>query len=226
MGRVDAGQVQLTQRDIGGLSWVGEQWGIRLDHLQYVLALASENSADPVSVGAAREVVARWRRAGWAESRKILAGHPAWVWLTRAGLETVGLPYQEWEPKATGLAHLHAVTAARLWLLAEDRKAGRRGQWVSERHLRYVDHQQGVTQATRDQLPDGEMHYSGGVVAIEVELTQKAAQRTVDIMAQRLESYRGLFYFVTAETKDVVTKAHATLGTPKEIRILDTWTHA
>ncbi len=223
MTRSDAGQVQLTGRDVHALTWVGEQWVVRKDHLPYVVGQCTDNLYSHVSDGAVHQLVLRWKRAGWIGCQKILGGQPVWVWLTRSGLEMVGLPYREWTPKAPGLAHLHAVNAARLWLEAEDRKAGRVETWVSERYLRSQQGHYGFTVGSRPHLVDAEVHDGTMRMAVEVEVTPKMKQRTMDVMRQLVGSYRGTFYFVTDATKGVVREAWQEIGSPKNIRIQEGW---
>ena len=68
------GGVQLTGRDIRALVWCGEMYGIRADLLAELLGV----SGDVV-----RQLHARWRRAGLAETGRLGPG-PVWCWLTRA----------------------------------------------------------------------------------------------------------------------------------------------
>jgi hypothetical protein len=95
--------VQLTARDIRALVWCGEMYGIRADLLADLLGV----SGDVV-----RQLHARWRRAGLAETSRLGPG-PVWCWLTRAGLEACGLPYGAYRPPLGRLAHVHAVGSVR-----------------------------------------------------------------------------------------------------------------
>jgi hypothetical protein len=110
-----------------------------------------------------------------------------------------------------------------LWIEAEDRKAGRVETWVSERYLRYRQGQHGFTLGGRPHLVDAELVHGASSVAVEVELTPKTKQRTIDIMQQLVGSYRGTFYFVTDATKGVVREAWQEIGSPKNIRIQEGW---
>jgi hypothetical protein len=86
--RADAGGVRLTGRDIAGLVWCGEMYGIRADLLGSLLG---------VSPDVVRQLHAQWRRAGLAETGRLGPG-PVWCWLTRLGLEACGLPYAASQP--------------------------------------------------------------------------------------------------------------------------------
>ncbi len=210
-------------RDLRALEWIGEQWTVRVDHLQRVLGRPTDNLHSDLSAAATREVVGRWVRAGWVEARKIFGTQPVWVWLTKAGLDAVGLPYREWMPKESGLGHYHAVNAVRLWLEAEDAKAGQMKGWVSERQMRYDQGQQGFVHGVRVHVPDAVVQYEGYELAIEVERTAKSMQRTKDIMSELVNRgrYRAVFYFVTKTSKGVVQEAWESLNKPERVHIRD-----
>jgi hypothetical protein len=163
--RADYGAVRLGRRDVNGLILCAEHSGAPYDLLAAALA------AQPARL---RGIVARWRRAGLAETGRLDAG-PAWCWLTPAGMQATGLGYPATRPALARLAHIRAVLAARLWL--QDAPAWTQGQawWQSERRLRAAQ----PVPARPGHLPDAEIHwptidaspYPGQVWAIEVELS-------------------------------------------------------
>ncbi len=171
----------LAERDIAGLLFVADMYGVQLDQAATVLG---------VSETRARAVTAAWRRAGLAESARIGPGGP-WIWLTRAGLAACGLPFSAASPALSRLAHVRAVTAVRLALEAASgyRQAG--AFWRSERRLRA---RMGGRVGLREHLPDGEVHWPDGAPvawagecwAIEAELTRKTVARTAAIMRETL----------------------------------------
>jgi hypothetical protein len=173
--------VQLTERDLRGLLFVAEMYGVQVDLLATLLDLPAEG---------ARRVAARWRRLGYAESGRLGPG-PPWVWLTRRGLVACGLRYTAAPPALARLAHLRAVTAVRLALEAAPgyRQAG--GYWRGERRLRA---RMGGRVGLREHVPDGEIHfpngsdltYGGECWAVEAELTRKTVARTTTIMRELL----------------------------------------
>ena len=91
-----------------GLIFVGEMYGVQVDQLATVLEVTQKQAA---------AVAARWRAGGLAETGRLGPGQ-RWVWLTRAGLTSCGLPYAANAPGLSRLAHLRAVTAVRLALAA------------------------------------------------------------------------------------------------------------
>ena len=104
--RADAGTVRLSQRDIDGLMLCGEHYGAPFDLLALALRVQPERLP---------AIVARWRRAGYADTGRLGPG-PGWCWLTRAGMTETGLGFPATRPALGRLAHIRAVLAARLWL--------------------------------------------------------------------------------------------------------------
>jgi hypothetical protein len=173
-------------RDISGLLFVAEMYGVQLDQLAAMLAV-TERRAGAIAAG--------WAGKGQAEAGRLGPG-PRWIWLTRTGLTDCGLPYAASPPALSRLAHLRAVTAARLALEAAPGYAAAGAHWRSERRLRA---RLGGRLGRRDHLPDAEVHWpdcdpaggpppawAGECWAIEVELTPKTVTRTIAIMRELL----------------------------------------
>jgi hypothetical protein len=184
----------VSERDVAGLLFTAEMYGVQLDQLAVLLA---------VSEVRARALAARWRERGYAESARLGPGRP-WVWLTRDGLAACGLPYRPAAPALSRLAHLRAVTAVRLVLESTPGYLAAGAHWRSERRLRA---RMGSRVPLREHLPDGEVHWpdtdgpdggapdggpgaappwAGECWAIEAELTRKTVRRTTAIMAEIL----------------------------------------
>jgi hypothetical protein len=173
----------VTERDISGLLFTAEMYGVQLDQLAIWLG---------VSEPRARAIALHWRQQGHAEWARLGPGRP-WVWLTRAGLTACGLPYQPTPPALPRLAHLRAVTAVRLALEATPGYATAGAHWRSERRLRA---RMGRRVPLREHVPDGEVlwpdaagpevQWAGECWAIEAELTAKTVRRTVAIMTEIL----------------------------------------
>jgi len=182
----------------------------------------------------ARGIVARWRRAGYADTGRLGPG-PAWCWLTRPGLSVTGLGYAPARPALGRLAHIRAVLAIRLSL--QDSAAYRqgRGWWRSERRIRVAI---GGRVGT-GHVPDAEVYwpdvpaspYAGECWAIEAELTPKPLARTTAIMAGLLARtadyqpggrpgpdlrYDRVVYLASPAARSVVDRAAA--GLPDALR--------
>ena len=149
----------MSERDVAGLLFTAEMYGVQLDLLAVRLA---------VSEVRARALAARWREQGYAESARLGPGRP-WVWLTRDGLLACGLPYRPAPPALARLAHLRAVIAVRLALESAPGYLAAGAYWRSERRLRA---RLGSRVPLREHLPDGEVHWpdtddpgTGGPVA-------------------------------------------------------------
>jgi hypothetical protein len=196
----------VSDRDVAGLLFAAEMYGVQLDQLAVSLA---------VSEVRARSLAARWREQGYADSARLGPGRP-WIWLTRAGLLACGLPYRPAPPALARLAHLRAVTAVRIALESAPGYTAAAAYWRSERRLRA---RMGSRVPLREHLPDGEVHWpdpggppgdaaaggaaaggaaAGGAAAVaapawagecwavEAELTRKTVRRTAAIMAEIL----------------------------------------
>jgi hypothetical protein len=188
----------VSERDVAGLLFTAEMYGVQLDQLAVRLA---------VSEVRARALAARWREQGYAESARLGPGRP-WVWLTRDGLLACGLPYRPTPPALARLAHMRAVTAVRIALESAPGYLAAGAYWRSERRLRA---RMGSRVPLREHLPDGEVHWpdsadpdpddpdpagrapakgappwAGECWAIEAELTRKTVRRTAAIMAEIL----------------------------------------
>lgn len=217
---------ELAQQDIAGLLFTAEMYGVQLDHLAAVLGV-SEPRAAAISL--------RWRRQRYAESARLGPGRP-WLWLTRAGLAACGLRYQASQPALARLAHLRAVTAARLALQAAPGYAAAGAYWRSERRLRA---RAGGRVGLREHLPDGEVHWPDGAGcawagecwAVEAELTRKTVTRTATIMREiltrtgdygclaaesrvpgREPRHARVLYLCSAAARPTVSRARDTLG--------------
>jgi len=215
--RRDQGSVVLTERDEATLRWIGEQYAIRLDHLQFLLGRSSGRGAQYhnwIGEGAARDVVTRWKKAGWIALEKIRAKQPFWVWLTPKGLRKIGLPYKYVAVSETALDrldHLYAINSVRLDLETTEENP----RWVCERQLAMgVQRTKGKGVLHR---PDGEIVQHDELIAIEVELSMKTLHEQEEIL---LELLRGEEYL---RLKEEVGRAARTTGMPYQGRYAAVW---
>jgi hypothetical protein len=171
----------LTGRDTTGLVFIAEMYGLQLDQLAELLDLTPRQ---------ATALAARWAERGLTESSTLGPG-PRWIWLTRAGLRTCGLPYAAAPPALSRLAHIRAVAASRLAIEVAPGYRAARAHWRSERRLRS---RLGGRIGARDHLPDAEVHWPDGAGvpwagecwAVEAELSPKTLSRTAAIMRELL----------------------------------------
>jgi len=190
--RSDAGTTLFKERDELALPWIGHQYGIRLDHLQWLLGRYPGRGAantNWISESAARDVITRWKRAGWVRFQRIRVHEPGWVWLTRLGMRKIGQPYTYRDLEQTSLAdlkHLYAINEIRLHLVDDDEGT----VWVSERQLlQGVIHNKGKELLHR---PDGEIYWPNGeITAVEAELSLK---KPFELAENLMELIRGEEY--------------------------------
>ncbi len=178
----DAG---ITERDVAALVWLGQQYAARSDVLRVLLGRLSPASTrveGMLGETTLRDVLDRWQDRGLIERDRLL-GH-VWAAPTAKALRLVGLGVRPWSFVIPQLAHVHAVGVVRLALEASIPEGGR---WVSERELRR-DAGKSLIPDAAVELPDNPDDTSTGLygqdvdplpkrVAIEVELTRKAAGR-------------------------------------------------
>ena len=169
----------LAGCDIDALVFIAEMYGVQLDQLAVVLGVPVER---------ARQVAARWRNLGLAESARLGPG-PPWVWVTRTGLAACGLRYPDAPPGPSRLAHIRAVTAVRLALQATVAYQRARASWHGERRI--LAEGRGGFLA---HLPDGELHWpheaavswAGECWAIQAVLARTTAACAAGVMRDLL----------------------------------------
>jgi hypothetical protein len=206
-GRPAAAAAHLAGRDIAGLLFVADMYGVQLDQLSAMLGVGEAR---------ARGITASWRRARYAESARLGPGGP-WTWLTRPGLAACGLPFPATIPALSRLAHLRAVTAVRLALEATSGYRAAGAFWRSERRLRA---RVGGRVGLREHIPDGEVHWPDGAQAgwagecwaVEAELTRKTVTRTAAIMREILSR--------TGDYGCPAAQARVPGGPPRHARVL------
>lgn len=202
--RHDTGSVKATPRDTIVLPWIGEMYAVRFDQVVDLVARYPGPGVAPsgLSESAVRQVVDRWRRAGWIGYQQFLANAPPWLWLTRAGLAAFDLSnYKPIPPAISRLRHIHLVNTARLQIeRSED-------TWISERAIRSGLY--AVPQLVREtrHVPDGILCTPTGDFCIEIELTQKkptelAQKMQAVLLATKPDTYTPAYEAIWYYTPD------------------------
>ncbi len=170
--RSDKGEVQATERDIYCLTWLADQYAARFDQIQRLLSRVPDPKkpyqGEMLAETTTKDLIDRWRRAGWIEYRRVLANDRGFAWVTRRGLQLVGLDglYTAKEPAAVRLNHIYAINHIRLWMDL----AGY--QWTSERE--YVATLKKKKNEKTGPIPDAVVvSKEGKKAALEIELTAK-----------------------------------------------------
>ncbi len=225
--RSDAGKRPLSERDIWALTWIGDMWGVQNDQLERLLARKvirkDKLKSEDATAIATRTVIPRWKELGLVEYGKIIANKPAWIWLTKKGLALLELPYTYVEPKPGKVQHYYWCNETRLYVEAQPIFAEQNRVWLSERkqkfgregRKRWLEHPTDATVVALD--------YPEYDIAVEVEVTAKSKERTLEIMKALLRRYPNAWYFVSPEAKGVVEWAISQLtSTGKEaIQLFD-----
>lgn len=192
--RSDKGLIMATERDVYVLAWISEQYAVRFDQIQKLLARFPDkdkpfrNGKFPAAT-TVRDQLARWKAAGWIEYERALGAGNSWAWATKKGLGMVDLDeiYKARRPADTRIKHCFAVNNVRLWM-------DRRYTWISERRLRSeIVVKKGEKIGA---IPDAMIvHPKQGRVAIEVQISPlKPAEMFVKVRNLVRE------YHSTAET--------------------------
>ena len=202
--RSDYGTVRATARDLDLLRWIGDQFAVNTDQLKTLMnrwKRANEPNWQDASLSdeTVKWLIDRWRKAGWVESRKLLAREPAWVWLSKEGLTEMGLEYPVYTPVAGRLNHIYLVNMVRLYI---EKKRGDEVQWISERQINVERKKEG-----KRHMVDGEAVYQGTVIGVEVEQTQKSKRRLASIVRELEQDYEAVWYFVAAPAMEAVREA-------------------
>jgi hypothetical protein len=149
-------------RDTRVLTWIGEQRGVPLKVVPWLLGRWSPVAGVlRVADWTARRWVERVEARGLVERVKVL-GEP-WVLLTQHGARLMGVGWTRYGVPRAWADHIAAKSMVRLWL--EDREP--EGRWLSERDL--------WQQGAEWHRPDAAWLVDGMSVAVEVEISRKTS---------------------------------------------------
>ena len=209
--RRDAGNLQVTERDVASLTWIAEQFCISFDQLRRLLGRqpkAATKEMNVLSAPATRDIILRWLHLGLIEEpRKLFSGYPPHLWLSRRGLARLDLPYPYYEPKPARIPHVYATNTIRLHL----ESYGLQSLWYSHRYL--------IRETERRPQPDAELRTVGiPIIAVQVierhhyfESTLHDAVHELTTLAMRQQDnqnrYTHLWYFLHAETISIFQRA-------------------
>ena len=182
--------VRFSTRDGELLAVVGEQYAVTVEQLASLVGRSFRTG---------RWLRDRWLKAGWVESRPLLAGGPSFLWLAPDGRRVARSPYRVWKPNAGLAPHIEAVTEIRLLL----ERHLRLGEWECERSLA---REAWSRSEPREHLPDGVLVTEQGRIAVEVELTLKSRARLDSIVSDLGERYQQVWYFAAPQLVPVLTE--------------------
>lgn len=189
--RSDLGQVRITRRDLEVLYWMADQYGMRKDQIPRLLGGLGDRTI--------RALIDRWTRAGLVERRKVFSHEPVWLWPTRGGLGLLDRRVPYWEPRPGILDHVYWVNEVRM--LVRDRDPEQR--WVSERRLRA---ERGGRNSV-EHMPDALVVRDRIRIAVEVQLTQKSAERAASMLRSLTDGFDGAWIFAApGAATDAITR--------------------
>lgn len=202
--RIDAGRVDITQRDRRVLEFITDHGGVRADTL--ALALGRLADGDRLAPARSPRAVSLWvdrmTRAGLVKREAILA--QPWVLATVAGSrEAIGRdrPGHVTDHMAR---HMHIVAQLRLWLEARHLDA----TWTPEWRLR-------ADWRGRVRRPDGLLvRHDGYHAGVEVELIPKRSDRYKRIVAEQHRSLHECWWFTPAVQVPRLQRLLARPGAP------------
>jgi len=212
--RSDKGKIYITERDLAVLRWIGDQYGIRLDQLQRLLGRHAQRETVTdgiVTPQTAHKVVMRWVAAGLVEREKLFFKQPAWIWLSREGLNQFSFSARYWKPSIGILNHVFWVNEVRLFV---EQRRGDGVAWRSERLLK-----PSWTNDKEAHYADAEVELDEGTVGIEVEITRKKRDRIKNIMRSLYAEYATVWYFTNGETKKPVEEVLQELRAGDKVKV-------
>ena len=173
--RSDKGEVEATDRDLYCMEWIADQYAARFDQIQKLLSRVPDPKkpyqGEMLAETTTKDLIDRWRRAGWIEYRRVLAADRGFAWVTRRGLQLVELDglYTAKEPAAIRLNHIYAINQVRLWM------DGAGYQWTSEREYIASLKKKKKKDEKVGPIPDAVVFNEklGKKAALEIELTAK-----------------------------------------------------
>jgi hypothetical protein len=198
---------RLTARDVICLVWIAQQFAIRLDQLQCLLLRHTPErdrakvkpGSDRLSLERTYDTLERWRALALIEHGTILHGDKLWVWLSRAGLREIGVPfsYGKGQPASVRIPHLYYVNQVRL--AVEEKRS--QDIWKSERDIRR-ELGRSIKGELQPHMPDAILYAtSGKITAIEVERRMKDEDILEETLRTLAVEYRSVWYFASRPSK-------------------------
>ncbi|MEO9029415.1 MAG: hypothetical protein ABI413_11445 [Ktedonobacteraceae bacterium] len=215
--RSDTG-ARITPRDKNAIRWIAQQYAIRLDHLQILLArLTPPGTVQPKESGKltlrrTQDIVDRWVVLELVCVKRYLTGEPPWIWVSSPGLKFLANTpgFRFYVPKAANLAHLHSCNIVRLYL--EKKRADDPSTvWQSEREIRAGLEPR--PEGGGPHVADAEVETARGVNAVEVEISMKTYARLDKILRVLAVNtrYQTIWYYAPPKIKIALEKALAAL---------------
>ena len=196
--RYDKEFLNLSERQFEVLRWIGEQYTVRIDHVQELFGrTATRETGKPgkISISLTRRILTRkWLKHKLVSCDRYKHHGLTWIWLSNRCLNHLEMPFRSREPSISYLDHYHCINSVRLVLEKQGVE-----KWVSERFLKYEMRKN--EECEPHHAPDGLATYEGKDIAIEVELTRKDDRRLKRIVKSLDSHYDYIWYFVSKSAK-------------------------
>lgn len=181
--------MDLNERDMLALSWIGSMWAVNKEVLTVLLTRLSRSESSRLCDRSVRQVMERWIKLGLLATdgeRLPRALGRQWFTPSKKGMQACGLDYPVWPLTPTQLRHKHLSAVARLaW------EADHSEPWVSEREIRAVNEWR--------HYPDGMVATENGTWWFEIELSLKKPEYMAARLRARLpEDCRAIYYLTEA----------------------------
>jgi hypothetical protein len=208
-------RLEVTQRDLELLRWVGEMYAVPMSLLARLVTYHGVSDASAPVV--ARREAARLARPGYAVRQPLLGRR--WIVPTRAGLRFADLPYHRWEPVGWTLGHVEAVARLRLHFQGtlgpgthDNPSFGApMASWISERAIRHRWHGQGV----RVRIADGGiLRHDGTAIGVEYEEHIKPLHRYQSAVADVDPEWSEVWWVTPPQQVELLTKRLIDAGDP------------
>jgi DNA-binding transcriptional regulator YhcF (GntR family) len=222
--RKDKDQPQWTKRDGYFLEYVGQMRALHFNQARRLLARESEYEVENgmLSISRTSEIIGRYtaKNVRFAVSKKILRSEPKVIYLTRRGLQHVGLDFRAEAPSVRVLSHLFRIVEVRMKLEEEYPRM----KWISERAIQ--------AEMERRQKGDRLKHIPDGILVlpkadgtkecidIEVQISKPSLEAVKDVIDPHWSgSTNALRYYVTKASRGVVKAAYQEMEKKQKVGV-------
>jgi hypothetical protein len=224
--RKDKDQPQWTKRDGYFLEYVGEMRAIHFNQARRLLARESEYEVENgmLSVSRTSEIIDRYtaKNVRFAISKPILHSEPKVIYLTRRGLQHVGLDFRAEAPSVRVLSHLFRIVEVRMKLEEEYKKM----EWISERAIQAEMERRQKGERLKH-IPDGILVLptadgSEERIDIEVQISKPSPEAVNHVMDSYWSgSTNALRYYVTKASRGVVKAVYQEMEKKQKVGGMD-----
>lgn len=165
--RFDKGTIVIPDSQYEILRWIAEMGGVRNDLLNVIFGNSMDNTS---------RLAKRWATVGLVHYQFLeMKTQKKWVWLTKKGLQELGLTWKERKPLHAELEHLRHLTEI---LYSVEHSDNTVTDIKGHRHLQHLHDQLPNYEKKGRRIPDLEFRINGKLTVLEYERTDKGEPRT------------------------------------------------